>query len=140
MRRHAIAAWPTTPTAAPASTSSRRAAATTRSCRPIRSCHPDRDLPSIYQLTLTAPPHWARFGYPGYYIGTSMSVAGGRGDGRAGDRQRGDRAPPVAGPDPRRGWSRPRCRSAAGQPNPSYGFGLLDAGAATAPLAVATHQ
>ena len=37
-------------------------------------CHPDRGLPSIYQLTLTATPHWARFGYPGYYIGTSMSA------------------------------------------------------------------
>ncbi|GAC1578236.1 MAG: hypothetical protein NVS3B18_11960 [Candidatus Dormibacteria bacterium] len=37
-------------------------------------CHPDRNLPAIYQLTLTSPPHWARFGYPGYYIGTSMSA------------------------------------------------------------------
>ena len=37
-------------------------------------CHPDRSLPSIYQLTLTSTPHWARFGYPSYYIGTSMSA------------------------------------------------------------------
>lgn len=36
-------------------------------------CHPDRGLPSISQLTLT-PPRWGRFGYPGYYIGTSMSA------------------------------------------------------------------
>jgi serine protease len=36
-------------------------------------CHPDRDLPSINQLTLTDPPHWATFGYPGFYIGTSMA-------------------------------------------------------------------
>jgi len=37
-------------------------------------CHPDRNLPSIYQLTLTSTPHWAQFGYPSYYIGTSMSA------------------------------------------------------------------
>ena len=36
-------------------------------------CHPERSLPSIYQLTLTSPPHWNQFGYPSYYIGTSMS-------------------------------------------------------------------
>ena len=37
-------------------------------------CHPGRNLPSIYQLTLTTRPTRARFGYPGYYIGTSMSA------------------------------------------------------------------
>ncbi len=36
-------------------------------------CHPERNLPSIFQLTLTDPPHWNRFGFPNYYIGTSMS-------------------------------------------------------------------
>ena len=38
------------------------------------SCHPDRNLPTIYQLTLTDPPALGpSFGYPGYYIGTSMA-------------------------------------------------------------------
>ena len=56
-------------------------------------CHPERALPSIYQLTLTSPPHWNRFGYPSYYIGTSMSLARGRRRGSAGDRQPRHRAP-----------------------------------------------
>jgi serine protease len=94
-------------------------------------CFPDRSLPSIYQLTLIDAPHWSRFGYPGYYIGTSMS------------------APEVAatcalviasrvlGPHPTPAQVLTRLEQTAvplggTHPNPQYGYGLLDAGAATA--------
>ncbi|MGH2915551.1 MAG: S8 family serine peptidase, partial [Solirubrobacteraceae bacterium] len=95
-------------------------------------CHPNRNLPSIYQLTLADPPHWGRFGYPGYYIGTSMA------------------APEVAGtaalviashvigrhPSPdailaRLEASATPLPAAGPKPNLDYGYGLLNAGAAT---------
>jgi serine protease len=101
------------------------------------ACDPARNLPSIYQMTLSDPPHWGQFGYPGYYVGTSMS------------------APEVAGaaalviasgvigrdPTPDQVLTRLEQTAtplpAAGvQPNPTYGWGLLNAGAATSPLAV----
>jgi len=95
-------------------------------------CHPDRNLPSIYQMTLADPPHWARFGYPGYYIGTSMS------------------APEVSAtvalviasgvighhPSPEAILSRLELTATqlppmGPKPNPTYGYGLVNAGAAT---------
>jgi serine protease len=96
------------------------------------NCHPERDLPPIFQLTLI-PPHWGRFDYPNYYIGTSMS------------------APEVAAtaalviasgvigahPSPDQLLGRLEQTAAplgAGQPNSLYGYGLLDAAAATSPL------
>jgi len=95
------------------------------------NCHPDRNLPSIRQLTLVDPPHWGRFGYPSDESGTSMS------------------APEVAAtaalviasgvigrhPTPDQILARLEQTAVAlggSQPNPDYGFGLLDAGAATA--------
>ncbi len=95
-------------------------------------CHPGRNLPSIYQLTLTNPPHWDQFGYPDYYIGTSMAspevaataalVIASRVIGR---RPSPDqvlaRLEETATPLPPGGQ----------QPNTTYGYGLLDAGAAT---------
>jgi serine protease len=99
------------------------------------NCNPDRNLPSIYQLTLTDPPHWDAFGYPGYYIGTSMS------------------APEVAGtaalviasrvigrrPSPEQILARlEQTATTLGdhKPNHDYGYGLLNAGAATSRLAI----
>jgi serine protease len=94
-------------------------------------CHPDRNLPSIYQLTLLDPPHWSEFGYPGGIYGTSMSspeVAGAAAlviaSGVAGRHPTPDQvlqrlehtAVPLGG----------------AVPNQTYGYGLLDAGAATA--------
>ncbi len=95
-------------------------------------CHPGRNLPSIYQLTLTNPPQWGRFGYPDYYIGTSMSspevaataalvIASG-----------------VIGRDPTPNQILARLEQTAvalgsGKPNSQYGYGLVDAAAATAP-------
>jgi serine protease len=95
-------------------------------------CHPGRNLPSIYQMTLTDPPHWDQFGYPDDYTGTSMAspeVAAAAAlviaSGVIGRRPSPDQvltrleetATPLGG----------------SQPNSSYGYGLVDAGAATAP-------
>jgi serine protease len=104
------------------------------------ACHPARALPSIYQLTLTDPPHWSDFGYPSFYIGTSMS------------------APAVAataalvissgvlGAHPSPDQLLAHLEQTAttlpvgGQkPNGTYGYGLLNAGAATAPTARAVR-
>lgn len=97
-------------------------------------CHPERSLPSVYQLTLTSPPHWDDFGYPNYYIGTSMSspmvaaaaamvIASG-----------------VIGPHPTPDQILKRLEETAttlpdggAKPNSDYGYGLLNVGAATAP-------
>jgi serine protease len=96
-------------------------------------CHPNRNLPSIYQLTLIDTPHWAWFGYPNYYIGTSMS------------------SPEVAGtaalviasgvigrhPTPAQILARleqTAVELGGSKPSPDYGYGLVDAGAATAPI------
>lgn len=93
-------------------------------------CHPDRNLPSIYQLTLTSTPHWARFGYPSYYIGTSMS------------------APEVSAtaalviasgvigrhPSPTRLLARLEQTATplgGARPNPAYGYGIINAENAT---------
>jgi serine protease len=95
-------------------------------------CHPGRSLPSIDQLTLLDPPHWDEFGYPSGVYGTSMS------------------APEVSGaaalviasgvlgshPTPDQILQRLEQTAAplgGSPPNSSYGYGLLDAGAATAP-------
>jgi serine protease len=103
------------------------------------NCNPDRSLPSIYQLTLTQPPHWQRFGYPGYYIGTSMA------------------APQVAataalvissgviGPRPTPQQVLLRLEQSAttlgaGKPNHDYGYGLVNAGAATSRTAVIARK
>ncbi|MGH2868941.1 MAG: S8 family serine peptidase [Solirubrobacteraceae bacterium] len=105
-------------------------------------CHPDRSLPAIFQLTLTDTPHWGRFGYPGYYIGTSMSapevaataalvIAGGV----LGPHPKPTQilahleqtTTPLGCPQPTTPPGCPRGQSA------DYGYGLLNAGAATAP-------
>ena len=104
-------------------------------------CHPERSLPSIYQLTLTNPPHWDQFGYPGSYIGTSMSspeVAAAAGmviaSGVIGPHPTPDqilaRLEQTATPLP----------TAGPAPNATYGYGLLNVGAATAPLASSTAR
>ncbi|MGA2925209.1 MAG: S8 family serine peptidase [Solirubrobacteraceae bacterium] len=101
---------------------------------PVCQADVDRNLPSIYQQTLLNPPFsWSRFGYPGGMFGTSMSspdvaataalvIASG-----------------VIGPNPSADQILKRLEQTArplggSQPNPDYGWGLLDAGAATAPI------
>ena len=97
-------------------------------------CHPERSLPSIYQLTLTSPPHWSRFGYPGYYIGTSMSSPEVAATAALVIASR------VLGPHPTPDQILNRLEQTAttlpvggAKPNSDYGYGLLDAGAATTP-------
>jgi serine protease len=94
-------------------------------------CNPDKNLPSISQMTLLDPRHPGRFGYPGDVYGTSMS------------------SPEVAGtaaliiasgvigrhPSPQAILKRLESTAApldGRSPNATYGYGLLNAGAATA--------
>lgn len=98
------------------------------------NCQPERDLPDIYQMTFVDPSNPRRFGFPGGWFGTSMS------------------APEVAAtaalviasgvighhPSPQRVLARLEATAqplGGTRPNSNYGFGLLDAGAATAPTA-----
>jgi serine protease len=95
------------------------------------NCHPDRNLPSIYQLTLTDAPHWGQFGYPNYYIGTSMSSPEVAATAALVIASR------VLGRHPTPGAVLTRLEQTAtplggSAPNSIYGYGLLNAGAATA--------
>jgi serine protease len=105
------------------------------------ACHPARSLPPIYQLTLTDPPHWSQFGYPNFYIGTSMSAPEVAATAALVIASR------VLGPHPTPGQILARLEqtatplpAGARQPNGTYGYGLLDAGAATDPLALPTRR
>ncbi|HEY2769685.1 MAG TPA: S8 family serine peptidase [Solirubrobacteraceae bacterium] len=93
-------------------------------------CHPGRPLPPIHQMTFFDPRRPTHFGFPGGVFGTSMSaphvsatvalvIASG-----------------VLGRHPTPDQIRARLEQTAtplgsGQPNPQYGYGLLNAGAAT---------
>ncbi len=93
-------------------------------------CHPDRNLPSIYQLTLTSAPHWGRFGYPGYYIGTSMSAP------EVSATAALVIASGVIGRHPSPAQLLARLQETAtplggSRPNPAYGYGIVNAGNAT---------
>jgi serine protease len=95
------------------------------------NCNAYKNLPSISQMTLLDPRHPARFGYPGDVYGTSMSspevaatvaliIASG-----------------VIGRHPTPQAILKRLESTAtpldgSQPNATFGYGLLNAGAATA--------
>ncbi|MGI8903675.1 MAG: S8 family serine peptidase [Solirubrobacteraceae bacterium] len=96
-----------------------------------RNCHPARDLPSIYQETILNSAHPGRFGLPGGIFGTSMAtphvaaaaalvIASGVLGRRPSPDQILARLEATAQP------------LGASKPNRSYGYGLLDAGAATA--------
>ncbi len=100
-------------------------------------CHPNRNLPAIFQMTLTDPPHWDDFGYPGYYIGTSMSSPAVAATAALVIASR------VLGPHPSPDAVLARLEQTAtplggSQPNTTYGYGLLNAGAATTPGTPAT--
>lgn len=104
------------------------------------ACRPARTLPPIYQMTLDDPPRWGQFGYPGSYIGTSMSaplvaaaaalvMASGVVGAHPTPNQVLKRLEDTATPLP----------AGSGGANSTYGHGLLDAGAATAPSAVVSQ-
>jgi serine protease len=98
------------------------------------NCHPTANLPDIYQLTFANPSNPGRFSYPNGWYGTSMAtphVAAAAAlviaSGVIGRRPTPDQvlarleatAQPLGG----------------SKPNLDYGYGLIDAGAATAPSA-----
>ncbi len=103
------------------------------------SCHSSRTLPDISQLTLVDPSNPRRFGYPLGWYGTSMSsphvaataalvIASG-----------------VLGRHPTPDEVLARLETTAqplggSRPNKYYGWGLLDAGAATSPAASAARH
>ncbi len=96
-------------------------------------CHPGRWLPPIYQMTFFNPAHPGRFGYPGGIFGTSMSTP------QVSATAALIIASRVLGRRPTPNQILTRLEQTAqplgvGRPNHDYGWGLLDAGAATAPL------
>lgn len=95
-------------------------------------CHPELNLPSIHQMTLTDPPHWNRFGYPGGYMGTSMSAP------EVAATAALVIASGVIGHNPTPEQILARLEETAtplggSKPNATFGYGLVDAGAATVP-------
>ncbi len=103
------------------------------------SCHPGRSLPDIFQMTFLDSSKLRRFGYPNGWYGTSMAspeVAAGAAmviaSGVLGRRPTPDQllarlkatAQPLGG----------------SKPNATYGYGLLDVGAATAPAPHLAHS
>ena len=92
-----------------------------------------RNLPSIYQQTLLdAPVNWSQFGYPGGMFGTSMSAA------EVSAAAALVIASGVLGPHPSPEQILERLEQTAqplggAKPDSDYGYGLLDAGAATSP-------
>jgi serine protease len=102
-------------------------------------CHPFRNLPAVHQMTftdfdsITPGTHAARFSLPGSY-GTSMSAPAVSATAALVIASR------VLGPHPSPDKILARLEQTATplgptQPNPDYGYGLLNAGAATAPIA-----
>jgi serine protease len=102
------------------------------------SCHPNRLLPPVFQLTLSDPPfaglpgNFDEFGYPGLYVGTSMAAP------EASAAAALVIASRVLGPDPTPARVLRRLeRTATPLPfgattsNLRYGYGLVNAGAAT---------
>jgi serine protease len=98
------------------------------------NCHPDRELPTIYQMTLTNPSNPNRFGLPDGIYGTSMSAP------HVAATVALVIASRVLGPHPTPSRLLTRLETTAQHlggrwPNQDYGYGLIDAGAATAPIA-----
>ena len=98
------------------------------------NCHPNRQLPTVYQMTILNPSDPRRFGLPEGVYGTSMStphvsaaVALVIASGVIGRR-----------PSPAQilGRLEHTAQHLGGAwPNQTYGYGLLDVGAATTPVA-----
>lgn len=96
------------------------------------NCHPYRNLPSIHQMTFPNPGQPQKFGLPNDWFGTSMSSAHVAGVAAL------VIASAVIGRHPTPSQVLARLEATAqplgsSQPNADYGYGLVDAAAATAP-------
>lgn len=95
-------------------------------------CHPGRALPDVYQMTLLDPSSFTRFGLPSGWYGTSMASP------HVAAAAALVMASGVLGAHPSVGQVITRLERTATHlgpgpfPNQTYGYGLLNAGAATA--------
>jgi serine protease len=97
------------------------------------NCNPSRNLPDISQMTFFSGAHPARFGYPGGWFGTSMAAP------EVAATAALVIASHVLGAHPTPDQVLARLEQTAQPlggtaPNSDYGYGLVDAGAATAPI------
>ena len=104
-------------------------------------CHPERNLPGIFQMTFNDPFDPRQFSLPSGWYGTSMASPHVAAIAALVIASR------VLGPHPTPAQVLARLEQTArplggSQPNANYGYGLVDAGAATAPTAatVAARQ
>jgi serine protease len=100
------------------------------------SCHPQRNLPDIYQMTFADPSNPARFSFPSGWYGTSMAAP------EVSAAAAMVIASGVIGRHPTPAEILSRLESTAqtlggAKPNADYGYGLVDVGAATARTAAA---
>ncbi|MHB8659372.1 MAG: S8 family serine peptidase [Solirubrobacteraceae bacterium] len=100
-------------------------------------CHPNRELPDVYQMTFNDSAYPNRFGLPSGWYGTSMSAPVVSASAALVIASR------VIGAHPSPEQILARLEHTAqplggAQPNENYGYGLVDAGAATAPAAIGT--
>jgi serine protease len=98
------------------------------------NCHPERNLPDIFQMTMPDPLDPHRFGFPGGWFGTSMAAP------HVAAAAALVIASGVLGRHPSPDQVLTRLEQTAQPlggtvPNENYGYGLLDAAAATAPTA-----
>jgi serine protease len=102
------------------------------------NCQPNRtNLPDIYQMTFGNPFNPRQFSYPGGWYGTSMAAP------HVAATAALVIASGVLGPHPSPDQVLARMEATAqplggSQPNDEYGYGLVDAGAATAPITPAS--
>lgn len=94
------------------------------------ACHPTRNLPDVYQMTFADPTKPGRFSFPGGWYGTSMAAP------EVSAAAAMVIASGVIGRRPTPAQILSRLESTAqtlggAKPNPDYGYGLLDVGAAT---------
>lgn len=95
------------------------------------NCHPNRNLPGVFQMTFNDPRHPDRFSLPGDWWGTSMSTpeVSAAAAMVIASRVIGARPTPARILQQLEYSARPL---GSGDPNAAYGYGLLDLGAAVA--------
>ncbi len=102
------------------------------------NCHPDRNLPDVYQMTFNNSSQPDDFSLPGGWYGTSMAAP------EVSAAAAMVIASGVIGAHPSPDLILQRLEQTAdhlgtGTPNSDYGFGMIDVGAATAPVPAAAQ-